>query len=145
MKTSQGAYPETVSVNLWGLDTIKTKGESIGMVLGFIGAEPVREATGRIVSFNLIPLDQLQRPRIDILGSLSGIFRDAFANVCDLLDDLIYRASIADEPVEMNFIKKHAERMSSNGIERSYSRLFSNPSGDFGSMVRSTDYNGLID
>ena len=54
-QNNDGAFPETVAVTLWGLDVIKTKGESIGIVLGLIGAEPVREATGRIVSFDLIP------------------------------------------------------------------------------------------
>lgn len=66
--SNNGAYPETVAVTLWGLDTIKTCGESIGIVLGLVGAEPVREATGRIVSFALIPLDKLNRPRIDVLA-----------------------------------------------------------------------------
>ena len=33
-----GAYPETVAVNLWGLDAIKTKGESVGIVLHLVGA-----------------------------------------------------------------------------------------------------------
>lgn len=62
--SKDGRYPETVSVNLWGLDTIKTKGESIGIVLGLVGAEPVREATGRIVAFELIPLEELKVSRI---------------------------------------------------------------------------------
>jgi len=66
--SNNGAYPETVAVTLWGLDTIKTRGESIGIVLGLVGAEPVREATGRIVSFTLIPLEKLGRPRIDVLA-----------------------------------------------------------------------------
>jgi magnesium chelatase subunit H len=45
---NDGAVPETVAVNLWGLDAIKTKGESVGMVLALVGAEPLREGTGRI-------------------------------------------------------------------------------------------------
>jgi magnesium chelatase subunit H len=38
-----GAFPETVAVNLWGLDAIKTKGESVAIVLHLVGARPVRE------------------------------------------------------------------------------------------------------
>jgi cobalamin biosynthesis Mg chelatase CobN len=136
LKMSGGSYPETVAVTLWGLDTIKTKGESIGILLGLIGAEPVREATGRIVAFRLIPLSELNRPRIDILTSLSGIFRDSFGNVLGLLDDLFEQAALApDEPASLNFIKKHTESMIAQGIDRPTSRLFSNPPGDFGSMV----------
>lgn len=51
------------------------QGESVGIVLGLVGAEPLVEGTGRIVGFSLIPLEQLGRPRIDVLASLSGIFR----------------------------------------------------------------------
>jgi magnesium chelatase subunit H len=133
--TSSSAYPETVAVTLWGLDTIKTKGESIAIVLALVGAEPVREGTGRVVGFALTPLAQLGRPRIDVLGSLSGIFRDSFGNVLDLLDDMFERAAYCDEPEDMNFIKKHTAALAAKGVERPFSRLFSNPPGDFGSLV----------
>jgi len=135
-RMNTGAYPETVAVTLWGLDTIKTKGESIGILLGLIGAVPVREATGRIVAFDLIPLETLGRPRIDVLASLSGIFRDSFGNVLDLLDNVFEKAATAsEEPGNMNYIKMHTERMIAQGIDRPTSRLFSNPPGDYGSMV----------
>jgi magnesium chelatase subunit H len=72
---NNGGYPETVAVTLWGLDSIKTRGESIAIVLSLAGAEPVKEGTGRIVRYDLVPLAKLGRPRIDVLASLSGIFR----------------------------------------------------------------------
>ncbi len=120
---------------LWGLDTIKTKGESIGILLELVGAEPIKEGTGRIVRYGLIPLAELQRPRIDILGNLSGIFRDSFGNVIELLDDLFQRAAAADEPIEQNFIRKHCLELQAQGIDNGAARLFSNPAGDFGSLV----------
>ncbi|KAF5843565.1 CobN/magnesium chelatase [Dunaliella salina] len=65
---NQGTFPETVSVNLWGLDAIKTKGESVGMVLHFVGGRPVKEGTGRIARFELIPLEEMGGlPRVDVL------------------------------------------------------------------------------
>eukprot|EP00521_Asterionellopsis_glacialis_P007064 CAMPEP_0195282078 /NCGR_PEP_ID=MMETSP0707-20130614/1119_1 /TAXON_ID=33640 /ORGANISM="Asterionellopsis glacialis, Strain CCMP134" /LENGTH=1110 /DNA_ID=CAMNT_0040341029 /DNA_START=15 /DNA_END=3347 /DNA_ORIENTATION=- len=130
-----GEYPETVAVTLWGLDAIKTRGESVAIVLAFVGATPVKEGTGRVVRFDLVPLEELGRPRIDVLASLSGIFRDSFANIVDLLDDMFERAAIADEPEDLNFIKKHALELSEDGVERPAARLFSNPPGDYGSMV----------
>lgn len=72
---NNGQYPETVAVNLWGLDAIKTRGESVAIVLALVGAKPVKEGTGRIVRYDLVPLEELGRPRIDVLASLSGIFR----------------------------------------------------------------------
>jgi magnesium chelatase subunit H len=130
-----GTYPETVAVMLWGLDTIKTKGESLGIVLGLVGAKPVKEGTGRIVRYELEPLDRLNHPRIDVLGNLSGIFRDSFVNVIELLDDLFLRAATVDEPRDRNFIRKHALELQAQGVENPSARLFSNPAGDFGSLV----------
>jgi len=130
-----GAYPETVAVMLWGLDAIKTRGESLGILLELVGAEPVKEGTGRIVRYELKPLAEVGHPRIDILGNLSGIFRDSFVNIIELLDDLFLRAATAEEPVEENFIKKHALALEAQGVENVSARLFSNPAGDYGSLV----------
>ena len=130
-----GDYPETVAVMLWGLDAIKTKGESLGILLELVGAEPIKEGTGRIVRYGLKPLQELEHPRIDVLGNLSGIFRDSFVNIIELLDDLFVRAAEADEPTDRNFIRKHAQELKAQGIDNPSARLFSNPAGDFGSLV----------
>ena len=130
-----GSYPETVAVMLWGLDAIKTKGESIGILLELVGAEPVKEGTGRIVRYELVSVEKLGHPRIDILGNLSGIFRDTFVNIIELLDDLFRRAAEIDESPEDNFIRKHYLELQEKGVDNPTARLFSNPSGDFGSLV----------
>ena len=135
-QSNDGNFPETVAVTLWGLDAIKTRGESVAIVLALVGAQPVKEGTGRIVRYDLIPLEELGRPRIDVLASLSGIFRDSFANIVDLLDDMFERCADADEPLNMNYVKKHSIELKENGVtERTAARLFSNPPGDYGSMV----------
>ena len=131
----QGKYPETVAVMLWGLDAIKTRGESIGILLELVGAEPLKEGTGRIVRYELKPLADVGHPRIDVLGNLSGIFRDSFVNIIELLDDLFVRAADADEPESENFIRKHALALQAKGVQNYSARLFSNPAGDFGSLV----------
>ena len=128
-------YPETVAVMLWGLDSIKTKGESLGILLELVGAEPVKEGTGRIVRYELKPIEEVGHPRIDVLANLSGIFRDTFVNIIELLDDLFQRAAEADESPEDNFIRKHYLALKEQGIENASARLFSNPAGDFGSLV----------
>ncbi|KFM28975.1 Magnesium-chelatase subunit H [Auxenochlorella protothecoides] len=139
---NDSAFPETVAVNLWGLDAIKTKGESVAIVLHLVGARPVKEGTGRIARFELIPLEGkadalmwLGRPRIDVLCNMSGIFRDSFQNVVELLDDMFHRAAATDEPEDANFIRKHAQEMAKEGHSQTAARLFSNPKGDYGSMV----------
>jgi len=128
-------YPETVAVMLWGLDAIKTRGESLGILLELVGAAPVKEGTGRIVRYDLMPLAEVGHPRIDVLANLSGIFRDSFVNIVELLDDLFRRATEADEPEEQNFIRKHGLALRSQGVDNVSARLFSNPAGDYGSLV----------
>ncbi|UFP94799.1 cobaltochelatase subunit CobN [Gloeobacter morelensis] len=134
-RATHGSYPETVAVPLWGLDAIKTRGESVGIVLGLIGARPVKELTGRVVAYELLPLAELGRPRIDVLANLSGIFRDSFANVLEILDDVLRLAGAADEPPEANFLRKHTLEFARRGIADPEARLFSNPAGDYGSLV----------
>lgn len=90
---------------------------------------------GRIARFELIPLEELGRPRVDVLCNMSGIFRDAFQNVVELLDDMFQRAAAANEDAELNFIRKHALVMQQQGLDNGAARLFSNPAGDFGSFV----------
>ncbi|AMA08753.1 magnesium chelatase subunit H [Picosynechococcus sp. PCC 73109] len=130
-----GNYPETVAVMLWGLDAIKTKGESLGILLELVGAKPIKEGTGRIVRYELLPLAVVGHPRIDILANLSGIFRDSFVNIIELLDDLFHRAATVDEDPAQNFIRKHSLELQAEGVENTTARLFSNPAGDFGSLV----------
>jgi magnesium chelatase subunit H len=131
----KGRYPETVAVMLWGLDSIKTKGESLSILLELVGAEPVKEGTGRIVRYELIPVEEVGHPRIDVLANLSGIFRDTFVNIIELLDDLFQRAAEAEESAENNYIRKHYLALKAQGVENASARMFSNPAGDFGSLV----------
>jgi magnesium chelatase subunit H len=70
------------------MDTIKSEGEGLGVLLGLVGAEPVRDGQGKIFSYRLIPLEELRRPRIDVLLDVSSVFRDTFQMTLDLLDDL---------------------------------------------------------
>jgi magnesium chelatase subunit H len=135
LQEHNGTYPETIAVMLWGLDAIKTKGESLGILLELVGAKPLKEGTGRIVRYELRSLTELGRPRIDVLANLSGIFRDSFVNIIELLDDLFQRAADADEPEDQNFIRKHALSLKAQGVDNPTARLFSNPSGEFGSLV----------
>lgn len=134
---NNGAYPETIAVALWGLDAIKTRGESVAIAVALAGGYPYREGTGRIVRFELTPLQELGRPRVDVLMTLSGIFRDSFENVVLLLDDLFERcAAVDDEPSSMNFVKKHSMEFEAREDEKKpAARLFSNPPGDYGSLV----------
>jgi magnesium chelatase subunit H len=133
-----GNYPETIAQILWGLDAIKTKGEAIATVIALMGAKPVKDGQGKVAEYALVPLEELGRPRIDVLMNTSGIFRDTFQLNIDLLDKLVQNAARADEPMHLNFIKKHVEeamRDDAMTFEQATARIFSQPAGTYGTYV----------
>ena len=73
-----------------------------------VGVAPVADALGRVNKLQVIPLDELGRPRVDVVVNCSGVFRDLFVNQMNLLDRAIKMAAEQDEPEDMNFVRKHA-------------------------------------
>jgi len=133
-----GAWPETIALVLWGTDNIKTYGESLAQVMLMVGVRPVPDALGRVNKLELIPLSELGRPRVDVVVNCSGVFRDLFINQMNLLDRAIKLAAEQDEPLEMNFVRKHAlEQAAELGVElrQAATRIFSNASGSYSSNV----------
>ncbi len=140
-----GAMPETVAIVLWGTDNLKTEGSPIAQALWLMGATPRMDSYGRMAGAQLIPLETLGRPRIDVLATLSGIFRDLLPLQTKLLAEAALMAAKADEPVEQNFIRKHAlQFMAENGgaIEDAALRVFGNADGAYGANVNSLVGNG---
>ena len=138
IRAEQGTYPETVAMVLWGTDNIKTEGEGIAQALALIGARAVADELGRITTVELIPLAELGRPRIDVVLTVSGIFRDLFAAQAVLLDRAIRMAATADEPPTQNFVRAHALAQASElglSVEAAATRVFSNASGSYGANV----------
>jgi magnesium chelatase subunit H len=134
---NNGEYPETIAQVLWGLDTIKSKGEAVAVIIALMGAEPAYDAQNKISHYRLVPLEKLGRPRIDVLMQISSIFRDTFGVLVELLDKLVKEAARAIEPVEMNHIKKHVEEAMRQGkdFESATSRIFTQAAGTYGSQV----------
>ena len=133
-----GKYPETIACVLWGTDNIKTYGESLAQIMWMVGVKPIPDALGRVNKLELISLEELGRPRIDVVINCSGVFRDLFINQMNLLDKAVKMAAEADEPLEMNFIRKHAikqaEEMGIN-LRQAATRVFSNASGSYSSNI----------
>ena len=100
--------PESVAIVLWGTDNLKNEGAPIGQALALLGAKPRFDGYGRLTGAELLPLDQLNRPRIDVIVTMSGIFRDLLPLQIKLLAEACFLAASADEPVERNFVRKHA-------------------------------------
>ena len=135
---NEGEYPESIAFVLWGTDNIKTYGESLAQVMMLIGVHPVPDSLGRVNKLELISLEDLGRPRIDVVVNCSGVFRDLFINQMALIDRAVKMAAEADEPLEMNFVRKHAlqqaEEMGIN-LRQAATRVFSNASGSYAANV----------
>ncbi len=132
------AYPETVAFVLWGTDNMKTEGAPIAQVLALMGAVPRFDAVGRLAGARLLPLETLGRPRIDVVCTLSGIFRDLLPLQVKLIAEAAWLAAQADEPEDRNFIRKHAlahQAALGCDLETAALRVFSNADGAYGSNV----------
>ena len=130
--------PRTVALVLWGSDNIKSDGGPIAQALALIGARPRFDHYGRLSGAELIPLPDLGRPRIDVVMTLSGIFRDLLPLQTRMLAEAAWKAATADEPLSQNFIRAHslayAEEMGVD-METAALRVFSNAEGAYGSNV----------
>ncbi len=138
----RGAYPETVGIVVWGTAAMRTHGDDAGEILALLGVRPVWDPeTRRVAALEVIPLEELGRPRIDVTVRISGFFRDAFPHLIDTLDDAFTTVAALDEPLDQNFVRKHAledaEALAGSLDEqaawrRATTRVFGTPPGSYG-------------
>ena len=135
--------PRSVALVLWGSDNIKSDGVPIGQALALMGARPRFDSYGRLSGADLIPLAALGRPRIDVVMTLSGIFRDLLPLQTRMLAEAALKCAEADEDPALNFVRAHALAcMEETGCDMATAalRVFSNAEGAYGSNV-----NQLVD
>ena len=135
--------PTSIALVLWGTDNLKSEGIAIGQALALLGARPHQDSYGRVSGAELIDLETLGRPRIDVVVTLSGIFRDLLPLQTQLLAEAAYLAAAADEPLEQNAVRANALKYQAEhgcDFETAALRVFSNAEGTYGSNV-----NMLID
>ena len=137
-RNENGRYPEAMALVLWGLDNIKTQGEGVAQALWLLGTRPVRDALNRTTNVEAIPLAQLGRPRIDVVMTVSGIFRDLFSPTVQLLDKAVRLVAQLDEPLESNYVRKHVLQQVEQDacdLDDAAVRVFSNAPGNYGTNV----------
>ena len=134
----QGRLPETVALVLWGADNLKSDGEGVAQALALLGARVVLDELGKVSDVALLPLAELKRPRIDTVVTVSGIFRDLLTHQMLLIDKAARLAAAADEPIEFNFVRKHALAQAAElgiGLDEAATRVFANAPGSYGANV----------
>lgn len=104
---ANGHYPETVGVVLWSIETMRTNGQTIAMILRLMGLEPTYSSSGYFNGTKVTPLSELIRPRVDVVVTISGLFRDTFSYTIELLDDAFNLVASLNESTSDNYVRKH--------------------------------------
>ena len=140
-----GGAPTTLAMVLWGTDNLKSEGAQIAQVLALIGATPRFDSYGRLAGAELIPLSELGRPRIDVIVTLSGIFRDLLPLQTRMIADAAFLAASADEPLDRNHVRANSlmhQQKHGCDLETAALRVYSNAEGAYGANVNLMIDNG---
>ncbi|MFI6692231.1 cobaltochelatase subunit CobN [Streptomyces sp. NPDC050433] len=130
-----GDYPASVGLTVWGTSAMRTQGDDIAEILALLGCRPVwDEASRRVTGFEIVPVAELGRPRIDVTVRISGFFRDAFPHVVGLIDDAVRAVAELDEPAETNYVRAHADQDTAEHGDRrrATARIFGSKPGAYG-------------
>ncbi|MDA1228085.1 MAG: cobaltochelatase subunit CobN [Chloroflexi bacterium] len=142
----EGEYPESVGISVWGTSAMRTHGDDISQILALMGVRPVwQEESRRVSGLEIMSLEELGRPRIDVTVRISGFFRDAFQNLIGLMDDAFQSVIGLEEPEDKNFILKHynadiAEKKAEGANQEdaeseSLFRIFGSKPGSYGAGI----------
>ena len=142
----KGVYPESIAIVIWSTDTMKTGGDDVAYILHLMGVKPVWAGYGnQVIGLEVVPLSELKRPRIDVTINMSGLFRDTFPNLTDLINKAVQIVSELDEMDETNYLKAHFRNELMDNIsagmpedearKHAMLRIFSSSPGQYGAGV----------
>ncbi|MDR7300682.1 cobaltochelatase subunit CobN [Haloactinomyces albus] len=130
-----GEYPRSVGLTVWGTSAMRTQGDDIAEVLWLLGCRPTwDDASRRVTGFEVVPVEELGRPRIDVVVRISGFFRDAFPHVVSLIDDAVQAVAHLDESDADNHVAEHyrADLAEHGDTRRASTRIFGSKPGAYG-------------
>jgi cobaltochelatase CobN len=130
-KKEHGKWPKTVSVVLWAFETMKTGGETIGQIFNYLGVRAVKEKSIWTTELEIIPLEELGHPRINVITTICGIFRDTFPYLLELINEAVELVGNLDESPQENFIKESINKLQQKGVENPDARVFGPPPGKY--------------
>ncbi len=131
-----GDWPRALMIDLWGSATMRTGGEDLALALVLVGAEPVwSEGSGRVTGFEIVPLDLLGRPRIDVTLRVSGLFRDAFEAQIAMFDAVVRAIARRQEPGDANPLAGIAGDLDADAFRAATARIYGAAPGAYGAGV----------
>ncbi|MFK7912754.1 MAG: magnesium chelatase subunit H, partial [Pseudomonadales bacterium] len=143
---SVGTLPRRLAMVLWGTDNLKNEGVGIAEAMALLGTRPRFDSYGRLAGAELISLEELGRPRVDVVVTVSGIFRDLLPRQMQLLAEAACLCALADEPVAQNPIRDMALRCAQTldvSLEVAALRVFGNDESAYGANVNMMVDNGM--
>ncbi len=155
-----GVYPQSVSILVYATEAMRNYGDDIAETFYLLGVRPVWLGnTDRVIGIEAIPMEELGRPRIDVTLRITGLFRDAFPNLIERVEDAVNLVASLDETDDVNYIKKHVteevEELVKQGIDletattQSLYRVFGDAPGAYGAgvnnVVESKKWNDVTD
>ena len=135
--SESGEIPENIAF-FWTMgEIISTGGEMMSQLLYLLGVKPKWGPDGRVKDIEIIPLNELKWPRIDITVNVSCILRDNLMNCIDLIDSAVRAVAELDEPLDKNFVRKHTLESITSGTDTddALARMFGAPPGSYISGV----------
>ena len=142
-----GDHLRQLGLSVWGTATMRTGGDDMAQALALLGVRPVWQAgSQRVERFEVLPLEQLGRPRVDVTLRVSGFFRDAFSNLIRLFDEAVQAVVELDEPEDMNPLSARVWRESlalqDSGLDEQQARrqagwrVFGSKPGAYGAGIQ---------
>lgn len=138
---ANGQYPDKLAFSLWSIETMRQYGVLEAQALHAMGMRPVWSDDGRVIDSEIIPYAELKRPRVDVVLSTTGLYRDAFPNLIQYLAKAIEKIAKLKEQGNNIWLNSQriAESLEEQGIDAeeaaylSSVRVFSNAPGQHGS------------
>lgn len=144
-KEKHGNYPKSTAMICWGLETSRTQGETVGQILAYLGVRVVNPGENFEKKYQIIPLSELKRPRINVVVNICGFFRDMFPNIMDELNELCKMLAHLDEPESENYFKAFYQQLKAQLLEQGLAedqaeelactRLFGPEESEYGTNV----------
>ncbi len=142
-----GEWPRRMALSAWGTSNMRTGGDDIAQGLALMGVQPAWDrASGRVTGFEIMPLDVLDRPRVDVTLRLSGFFRDAFPQQIDLFDSAVRAVAALEEPAAKNplaaRVREDTDALVADGVDpetalrRAGHRVFGSKPGAYGAGLQ---------
>lgn len=143
--THGGQFPEKLTFTMWSTETMRHMGMLEAQIMYAMGAKPIWDKGGRVTGMEVIPKEELGRPRIDTVISLTGLYRDQFPNVMERFNEAIVMIAKLNESDELNFISRNTKRIKAELLQQgvkeeqaeefALTRIFGNESGDYSTKL----------